>query len=197
MDIKTICLGLLFSGEACGYELKKRFEELFRHFFSASFGSIYPALAELAADGLVTCREVPQQGRPERKLYRITPAGRRRFLTALHTATPRHKLRSEFLAMLYFAELIGPGRLTELIDERLRLLREAEAHAERIQSEWTAETPAGARFVAGFGAALARAAADYIERNRHLLVRPQQAHTGAAAPAKHPAPLVDAVGNRA
>ena len=67
MDIKTICLGLLVAGEACGYELKKRFEELFSHFLSASYGSIYPALADLAAEGLVNCREVPQEGRPDRR----------------------------------------------------------------------------------------------------------------------------------
>ena len=60
MDVKTICLGLLSLGEACGYELKKNFESQFRHFFSAGYGSIYPALADLADAGLVTCREIPQ-----------------------------------------------------------------------------------------------------------------------------------------
>lgn len=172
MDVKTLCLGLLCLGEACGYDLKKRFESLFRHFYSAGYGSIYPALAELAELGLVTCRAQAQDGRPDRKIYRITPSGRHRFLEALHHTQPQHKLRSDFLAMLYFAELMEPARLQALLDERLRLLREAEAHIAGIQRDWDERTPGGVRFVAGFGALLASVAADYIERNRHLLDEP-------------------------
>jgi len=169
MDVKTLCLGMLSFGEACGYDLKKRFEALFRHFYSAGYGSIYPALAELADAGLVTCHSVPQEGRPERKVYRITEAGRRQFDEALRTTRPQHKLRSEFLAMIYFAELMQPERLDEVLDERLRELRESEAHIAGLQQAFDAAVPVGVRFVAGFGAALARVAAEYIEQNRHML----------------------------
>jgi DNA-binding PadR family transcriptional regulator len=169
MDIKTLCLGMLSYGDACGYDIKKRFEALFRHFYSAGYGSIYPALAELTAAGLVTCRAVPQDGRPERKVYRITELGRRQFGDALATTQPQHKLRSEFLAMLYFAELMDTARLNDLLDDRLRQLREAEAHIAAIQQAWNDEVPVGARFVAGFGAVLARVAAEYIETHRHML----------------------------
>ena len=51
LDVKTLCLGLLSRGEASGYDLKKDFESLFRHFFPAGYGSIYPALAGLALVG--------------------------------------------------------------------------------------------------------------------------------------------------
>lgn len=172
MDVKTLCLGLLSLGDACGYDLKKRFEALFRHFFSAGYGSIYPALAELSEAGLVTCRAVAQEGRPDRKMYRITATGRRHFLEALHHTQPQHKLRSEFLAMIYFAELMEPERLDALLDDRLRELREAEEHITEIQRNWSPQVPVGAKFVAGFGAAITRAAASYIESNRHLLAKP-------------------------
>ena len=59
----------------------------------------------------VTCRAVPQDRRPDRKVYRITGAGRRSSLTRSHTTRPQHKLRSEFLAMIYFAELMDAERL--------------------------------------------------------------------------------------
>ncbi len=55
MDVKTLCLGLLTQGAASGYDLKKRFETCFRSFYSAGYGSIYPALAYLADTDLVTC----------------------------------------------------------------------------------------------------------------------------------------------
>lgn len=169
MDVKTLCLGLLSLGDACGYDLKKRFEALFRHFFSAGYGSIYPALAELAQEGLVTCRTESAAGRPERKVYSITAAGRRLFQEALHRTRPQHRLRSDFLAMLYFAEFLEPERLQALLDDRLEQLRAAEAHIAAIQQGWQEDAPGGARFVAGFGALLSRVAADYIESNRHLL----------------------------
>ena len=76
MDVKTVCLGMLTDGEASGYDLKKHFESSFGHFFAAGYGSIYPALASLAADGQVSCKCIPQEGKPDRKVYSITDAGR-------------------------------------------------------------------------------------------------------------------------
>jgi DNA-binding PadR family transcriptional regulator len=174
---------MLSYGEACGYDLKKRFESLFRHFYSAGYGSIYPALAELADAGLVTCRTVPQDGRPERKVYRITELGRREFHKALATTEPQHKLRSEFLAMIYFAELMDPARLDAVLDDRLRQLRDAEAHIAGIQRAWDDEVPVGVRFVAGFGATLARVAAEYIESHRHMLAETGDGASAGPSPA--------------
>ena len=68
---------MLTDGEASGYDLKKEFESSFSHFFAAGYGSIYPALSSLADQGLVDCEEIPQDGKPDRKLYQITVAGRR------------------------------------------------------------------------------------------------------------------------
>ena len=171
MDVKTLCLGLLSFREACGYELKKEFETTFKHFFPAGYGSIYPALADLAAAGLVRCREVPQAGKPDRKVYRITDEGRRFFAESLQNSNPQHRLRSEFLAMIYFADVMEPGRLQALLDDRVAELHESIDHLEALEAQWDRNTPAGARFVNGFGTALAKAAADYIESQRDMLGR--------------------------
>jgi len=171
MDVKTLCLGLLSFREACGYDLKKEFESLFRHFYPAGFGSIYPALADLAARGLVECREIPQDGRPDRKVYRATAAGRAAFADALDRSNPQHRLRSEFLATMYFAELMDPERVEALLAERVDALRDAVEHIDAIEREWNGEASPGARFVAGFGAVVAKAAADYIESQRDTLLR--------------------------
>lgn len=181
MDVKTLCLGLLSIGEACGYDLKKEFESTFKHFYPAGYGSIYPALADLAENGFVRCRKIPQEGKPDRKIYRITDAGRRHFRNALCNTSPQHKLRSEFLAMLYFADRMEPEHLSVLLDERLEELRAAIVDIDRIEKRTDANTAAGARFVAGFGAFVARAAADYIETNREaLLEQARESSTGAA-----------------
>ena len=64
MDVKTLCLGVLAERPMTGYEIKKLFDRGFRHFFVAGYGSIYPALAELAQAGLVTVESVDQERRP-------------------------------------------------------------------------------------------------------------------------------------
>jgi DNA-binding PadR family transcriptional regulator len=170
MDVKTLCLGLLNKGEACGYDLKKEFGSIFKHFYPAGYGSIYPALADLADKGLVSCEEIPQRGKPDRKTYRITDEGRRHFSNALRNTTPRHKMRSEFLAMLYFSDLMDADRLDDLLDERLKDLRAAIIDIDEIERGWDTDAAAGARFVAGFGASVAKAAAEYIELNREALI---------------------------
>ena len=170
MDVKTLCLGLLSIREACGYDLKKEFGSIFKHFYPAGYGSIYPALADLAENEFVICREIPQEGKPDRKIYRITDKGQRFFAKALRDTAPTHKLRSEFLAMLYFADLMEPERLSMLLDERLEELRGTLVDIDQLEQSWGTQTPAGARFVAGFGASMAKAAANYIESNRDLLL---------------------------
>ena len=109
MDVKTLCLGVLTEGDKTGYEIKRCFEEAFSHFFGAGFGSIYPALAELSRLGLVTCRErrageaAGQEGlQPDRRRASAL------LIDELLTTPPRHKVRSEFLVLMYFAHLLPP-----------------------------------------------------------------------------------------
>ena len=106
MDVKTVCLGMLTDGPASGYDMKKCFESSFGHFFPAGYGSIYPALATLARNGLVEFEEIPQEGKPDRKVYSITEKGRRALIEGIADSSASHKIRSEFLATLWFAHLM-------------------------------------------------------------------------------------------
>ena len=87
---------MLTDGKASGYDLKKNFESTFGHFFAAGYGSIYPALSTLANQGLVNCEYIPQEGKPDRKVYEITDEGREFLLKELDNPAPCHKIRSEF-----------------------------------------------------------------------------------------------------
>ena len=174
MDVKTVCLGMLSDGEASGYDLKKQFESTFVHFFAAGYGSIYPALSALHADGLVDCREVPQDGRPDRKVYRITQQGLAHLRAALDEPNPSHKVRSEFLATMCFAHLMTPEQIATVLDNRLHDLEtylEMFAEFESCSEKWTE----GMRFVCGFGRALTEASKAFIEKNRDAMVLAQSA----------------------
>ena len=120
MDVKTLCLGVLTLRDMTGYEIKKHFEQSFAHFFVAGYGSIYPALGELTRVEMVSCQDVAQDKRPDKKVYSITDAGRAQLAAALAETPPRHKVRSEFLVLMYFAHLMTAERLAEVLDERVR-----------------------------------------------------------------------------
>ena len=177
MDVKTVCLGMLTDGEASGYDLKKQFESSFGHFFAAGYGSIYPALSALAEQGLVSCEEIPQEGKPDRKVYAITTEGRDFLLDALQNTSPCHKVRSEFLAMMCFAHLMRPGDVEAVLDNRLTDIERFKGIFDEIEADGMHEWPQGMKFVLGFGKAIAATMEQYINDNRYLLVEKTEKKT--------------------
>lgn len=170
MNAKTLCLGVLSRGEATGYEIRKHVTEgPFSHFFEASYGSIYPALNALSTDGLVECRAMAQESRPDKKIYRVTPAGRLALVEALTAKPESDRVRSQFTFMLFFGHLLSARHLDETIAERVAWYRESIERMERCHTE-TADAPAGERFTLGLGLAMYRAVADYLEEHAHELL---------------------------
>lgn len=172
MNVKELCLGALTAGDASGYDLKKFFETTFSQFCRASYGSIYPALAELTAEGLVSCQGHCRQGKPERKLYHLTAAGRKVFLHALQAAAPVHRVKSDFLLALYFSHLLPPAHLQSLIEARIA---ELDRHIRVItQSEISQQAKnrhaAGSQFVRDYGKTVMGAARDYLRTHRQALI---------------------------
>lgn len=133
MNVKTLCLSVLYEGEATGYEIRRLcVEGECSYFVEASFGSIYPALARLEDDGLVTSRVEQQDGRPAKKIYAITEAGRNAFTDSLFETLGDDVFRSPFLLFARFAHLLPANlvamRLREQLDrivEKRRILKEA------------------------------------------------------------------------
>ena len=165
MDVRTLCLGVLSLGDASGYEIKKRLEDVFSHFYDASFGSIYPALNRLQKEGLVHCETETQAKRPDKKVYSLTVDGRLTLVQELNNLPGRDRVRSEFLVAMCFADLLPAGQIAEMIDQRI-------ADHRRISTELAdreGRSSPAQQFVAGYGRALYQAAADYLEENRHLV----------------------------
>jgi PadR family transcriptional regulator AphA len=182
MDVKTLCLGVLTEGDKTGYEIKQRFEEAFNHFFGAGFGSIYPALAELTRRGLVTCTSVEQDKRPDKKVYSLTTAGRRVLVDELILTPPRHKVRSEFLVLMYFAHLMPPERVAAVTEQMIDQWQPLVAEIERCANDGDGEAAPGMRFAAGYGRAVLGAAMAYVAEHKGELVRAVDEAQAAAEP---------------
>lgn len=177
MDVKTVCLGMLTDGAASGYDLKKQFESTFGHFFAAGYGSIYPALSSLADNGLVTCEQIPQDGKPDRKVYEITADGTAFLLKALENPAPSHKVRSEFLATMCFAHLMPAEQIQTVLNSRVEECEYYKGMIADIELNCMHDWPPGMKFVAGFGKAMTEAMKKYVEENRHLLSEDPQAES--------------------
>ena len=155
---------MLTTGESTGYDIRKRASEgAYRHFVEASFGSIYPALAKLEADGCVERREEVRPNRPPAKVYSITRKGECEFREALTAPIQRDVFRSPFLMVALYAHALDGDVLVQAIDAQLANLREdlAEIEAEAADSE-----APGAGWVERFARNTINASIDFLERNR-------------------------------
>ncbi len=169
MDVKTLCLAILSRGDASGYEIRKELAEgVFGVFYDAGYGSIYPALSSLAAEKLVTVRELEQDKRPDKKVYRITPIGRLALLNALRAQPAPDKFRSDFMMITLFAHLLPARDIDTLVVARIADLREKLAQCRDTLAG--APSP-GERFVCGYGEAMYRASIEYLEEHRHELLQ--------------------------
>jgi DNA-binding PadR family transcriptional regulator len=177
MNVKTLCLGILSVEEASGYEIKKGIEEgMFSHFIDASFGSIYPALTQLAGEGLLTVRAEEQTGKPDKKVYAITEKGHAALARSIAVLPARDKYKSEFLFQMLLQQYISLGTMLAAVDKQLADLKH---DLQRIAECRLSEQPhAGARFVADYGEAVLTAAVSVLNQKKAELL--QQANAQAA-----------------
>jgi PadR family transcriptional regulator, regulatory protein AphA len=144
MNVRTLCLAILNFREATGYEIRKLSTEgNYSYFVDASYGAIYPALNRLESEGLITGRDEVQPGKPARKVYSITVAGREALVDALAQWPEPDSFKSEFLLIALCAEHVERDHLERVVDgqtaslqARLDSLREARAKCEHEGSNW-------------------------------------------------------------
>jgi len=112
-------LGFLNEQPLTGYDLKTRcFDDLARPFWTADQAQIYRTLDRLEREALVTSRKRRRAGRPDRKVFEITRAGRESLALWLSTPLALPPARDAFLTQLYFSADIGDESLTAVLGGR-------------------------------------------------------------------------------
>lgn len=94
-------LGMLTIKPMSGYEIRQVIGQNLAHFWSESYGQLYPSLKKLEAAGLVTKRTEPGQKR-DKHIYTITSVGRERLREWLVIEPKPQPPRSELLLKLFF-----------------------------------------------------------------------------------------------
>ena len=108
MNSQDVILGMLMNESKTGYEIKQLLEDVFSNFYSSSYGTIYPTLARMEKEGLITKENVQQEGKPNKNLLNITDKGRDSFNAYLLAPLEADSIKkSYFMMRLYFGEFVG------------------------------------------------------------------------------------------
>lgn len=115
MALGNVLLVALLHREATGYEITREFDSTLGHFWQASHQQVYRELGKLEAEGLVAYREIQQEGRPDKKRYRLTAKGRRALKAWLQEPPATRRVNDELLVKILGGEIVGAGMVQDHI----------------------------------------------------------------------------------
>lgn len=125
--LELAVLGLLHEAPMHGYELRKRLTGLLGAFRAFSYGSLYPTLRRMQADGLIT-EEADPDGtgtkRRARRVYQLTVAGKERFAELVADTGPQTYTDDGFgVHLAFFSRTPAEARM-RILEGRRRQVEE-------------------------------------------------------------------------
>ncbi|RII13852.1 hypothetical protein DSC45_23130 [Streptomyces sp. YIM 130001] len=131
MALRHAVLAALVDGEFSGYQLAKAFDIGVANFWHALPQQLYAELTKLEKEGLVTGRQVVQETRPNKRVFRVTDTGLAELESFAEAAAKPSFIRDDLLVKIYAADRIDSGTLIEQLAERASA---AEAKAALLNS---------------------------------------------------------------
>jgi PadR family transcriptional regulator AphA len=132
-------LGLLSLRPMSGYDIRQMVARSIGHFWSESYGQIYPGLKRLAAAGLIEKKTERNKGKPDRNLYSLTAEGREHLREWLKIPVLGEGARNELLLKLFFGAHISPSVSREHVISNMefhqRALKVYAATAKKLRLE--------------------------------------------------------------
>ena len=118
MALRHAVLATLLNADASGYELAKRFDASVANFWHAVPQQIYGELRHLEQQGLIRGRAVRQRGRPDKRVFTITKAGRQALREFAAAPTKSGALKEDLAVKVYAAAAADPQALVAALNER-------------------------------------------------------------------------------
>ncbi|MGF7123596.1 PadR family transcriptional regulator [Rhodococcus sp. TAF43] len=126
MALEHAILVSLSEQSGSGYELARRFDKSIGFFWSATHQQIYRVLKRMDDAGWVTGEAIAQDGRPDKKVYRVSSAGRAELARWIAEPTEPGHLRNELAVKIRGAAY---GDMASLIAE---VRRHRDEHVARL-----------------------------------------------------------------
>jgi DNA-binding PadR family transcriptional regulator len=121
MSLRYALLDLLASEPMSGYDLAGTFSRSLANVWAAQHSQIYPELARLVADGLITQSGEGPRGR---KVYETTPAGIDALRSWLRDTTPDYGVRCEAMLRAFCLWALPPEEaIAQLARDREEYVR--------------------------------------------------------------------------
>ncbi len=126
MALEHAILVSLLEKPGSGYELARRFERSIGYFWTATHQQIYRVLKRMEGDGRLDVRDVPQQGRPDKKEYSVAEPGRAALSLWLHEPIEPESVRHDLAVKIRGAAFDDPAALIREVERHHR------SHTDRL-----------------------------------------------------------------
>jgi len=122
-----VLLGSLFQGPKHGYEIMHFLDSALQSTWQVSSSQLYVLLKRLESQGLLKCSLKIQKTRPAKRVFTLTPVGKKGFLEWLRSPVEHVRdLRIEFIAKLFFFHRLSVKGGRDLIKIQIESLEELE-----------------------------------------------------------------------
>ncbi|MGK5496856.1 PadR family transcriptional regulator [Streptomyces sp. URMC 125] len=128
MALDHAILVSLLEKPGSGYELARRFDRSIGYFWTATHQQIYRVLKRMEAEGWVDVRDVPQQGRPDKKEYSVSASGLTALAEWLQKPIQPESVRHELAVKIRGAAFGDPAALVGEVERHRRMHQEQLAH---------------------------------------------------------------------
>jgi PadR family transcriptional regulator AphA len=124
VSLRHAILVLLQDQEASGYDLAREFANSIGLVWNATHQQIYLELGKLNDQHMVKFRHIPQDGKPDKKLYRITEEGRDELIRWLRKPAAPPRIRDAFMVKIAGGALSDSSSILRELDDQADLRRE-------------------------------------------------------------------------
>lgn len=122
LTLEHALLGFVYSRPMHGYQIQQRLHTTneLGLVWRLKTSQLYALLGKLEQKGYLAFTIEPQEARPPRKIFHLTPVGQTAFLNWVSAPVEQGRaIRLEFMAKLYFARQVSPETLATLIARQL------------------------------------------------------------------------------
>jgi DNA-binding PadR family transcriptional regulator len=118
MALRHAVLAALLDGEYSGYQLAKAFDIGVANFWHALPQQLYAELARLEKEGLVIGRQVIQETRPNKRLFRVSDAGLAELERFAAAVSKPSFIRDDLAVKVQAVDHVATGPMIAHLEER-------------------------------------------------------------------------------
>ncbi len=136
MSLRYAILAVLSSADRSGYEITKKVDGSVGFFWGAAHQQIYRELSRLEGEDCVSFREVPQKGKPAKKVYALTKVGKQELQTWIASPLEAVPARDGLLIKMFSGHLVPTDTLRAELERHKKIHRQRYEEYREIQSKY-------------------------------------------------------------